>query len=205
MIEKREEKNIKKLNIVKSIILFALGALSFYWYIMYSFEKKNSYYEKISSQNINNEEKLLDTLQEWNNWFNSQKLYVDRRSYEFSSLKYSILLTFINKKYEERLIIYRNVRSKNFLMSKIDRLVTNLHTNTIFRALSFDMSKYTAIKKENVCYMYQKYVIDVAVYPDEEISEYEEYCDGLIIPKKFTEEEIQEKAKIDKGFESLRP
>ncbi len=184
-------------------MFFILGVYFFYWYIMYTFEKKNSYYEKIASQNINNEEKLLDTLQEWNYWFNSQKLYVDRELYEFSSLKYSIILTFIDKKYEERLIIYRNVRSKNFVMSKANRGALNLYVKTTFSALYLDSYKYKAIKKENVCYMYQKYVIDVAIYPNEEILKYEEYCDGLIIPKKFTEEEIKEKAKIDKEFEKM--
>jgi len=73
---------MKILRLIKYLVSLGLIISFFYWYTIYTFKKENSHYEEICSQNINNEKKLLSTLEEWNSWFNRQKLYVDRSSYK---------------------------------------------------------------------------------------------------------------------------
>jgi len=51
--------------------------------------------------------------------------------------------------------------------------------------------------------MYQKYIIDVAVYPSNKIAKYDKYCNGLIVYKKFTDEKIKEEQEIEKLFGEL--
>jgi len=194
---------MKILSLIKHLVSLGLGILFFYWYIMYTFEKENSHYEEICTQNINDEKKLLSTLEEWNRWFNRQKLYVDRSSYKFSSLRYSILLTFMNKEYEKRLLIYREIRDKNVPMNESDRMLINLNVYISFSSINLDEFKYGILKKENICYMYQKYVIDVATHPNHTLSEYDKYCDGLIVFKKITEEKNQESKELQKIWENL--
>jgi len=175
----------------------------FYWYTIYTFEKENSHYEEICSQNINDEKKLLSTLEEWNSWFNRQKLYADRSSYKFSSLKYSIILTFMNKEHEKRLSIYIEIRDKNIPMTEHVRMLLNFNVSISFSMINLDEFKDGVLKKENICYMYQKYVIDVTTYPNNTLPEYDKYCDGLIVFKKFTEEKIQESKELQKIWEKL--
>jgi len=194
---------MKILSLIKYLVSLGLGILFFYGYIMYTFEKENSHYEEICSQNINDEKKLLSTLEEWHHWFNRQKLYVDRSSYKFSSLRYSILLTFMNKEHEKRLFIYREIRDKNVPMAEDVRMLLNFNVSISFSMINLDELKDGVLKKENICYMYQKYVIDVATHPNHTLSEYDKYCDSLIVFKKFTEEKIQESKELQKIWENL--
>jgi len=194
---------MKILTLIKYLVSLGLVILFFYWYIMYTFEKENSHYEEICSQNINDEKKLLSTLEEWNHWFNRQELYVDRSSYKFFSLKYSILLTFMNKEHEKRLFIYREIRDKNVPMDEYARMLINSNVSMSFSMINLDEFKDGILKKENICYMYQKYVIDVAIYPNNTLPEYDKYCDGLIVSKKFTEEKIKESKELQTSWEKL--
>ena len=188
---------------LKYLITLFLGVLLFYGYIVYAFEKKNSHYQELCTQNLNNEKRLFFILEEWNNWFNEQKLYVDRNAYELSSLRYSIFLTFMNKEHENRLVIYRSIRDKNVIMSEVNRMVFNAEVEASFLMIELNEFPNTSLKRESVCSMYQKYILDVAVSPLGRLSKYDKYCDGLTVDKKFTNEKIKEDQEVNKLYELL--
>jgi len=109
----------------------------------------------------------------------------------------------MNKEHEKRLPIYKEIRDKNVSMEEPLQMIRNFNVSTSFSMINLDKFKDGVLKKENICYMYQKYVIDVAIYPNNTLPEYDKYCDGLIIPKKFTEEKIQEAKELQKEWEKL--
>jgi len=90
-------------------------------------------------------------------------------------------------------------------MSKIDRVTLNSLVFTSFLLIDLNSSSNRSnIEKDNVCYMYQKYVVDVAVSPlDDRLSEYDKYCEGLIVYKKLIDENIKENKELEKLFEEL--
>jgi hypothetical protein len=83
-------------------------------------------------------------------------------------------------------------RDKHYVSILTTRRLLNTQFHSSFnqafsKVMSLEESKRKIYKKENICYIYQKYIVDVATENDIFNDKVEKYCDGLVEVKRFKE------------------
>jgi len=173
---------LKKNEIKRCLLLSILLGVVFYGWILYdkgNEQRKDEQYKILCEKNIANYNALYTHVYDWN-WENEFRAKSD-------SLPYFLLLMFADKSEHEKFIpfFYFFMQDKHYVSDLETRRILNIQFHSIFneafsKVMSIEASKRKIYKRENICYVYQKYIVDVATQNDIFNTEVEKYCDGLL-------------------------
>jgi hypothetical protein len=180
---------LNKNEIKRCLFLSLLLGGFFYGWMFYDEgkeQRKDEEYKILCEENIANYDVLYTHVYNWN-WENEFRAKLE-------SLSYFLLLMFADKNEHEKFIpfFYFSMQDKHYVSDLETRRILNIQFNYAFneafsKVMSLEKSKKKIYKKENICYVYQKYIIDVATQNDMFTDEVEKYCDGLVEVKRFKE------------------
>ena len=198
---------INKNEIKRYLKLLILAGGAFYGGIIYNEGKENRINEKyqiLCDNSISDYDALNKYVHDW--------VMETKSNLMPPSLVYSLLLMFADREKHEEIIhiFYGIMQDKDTVTDRINRIELNTMFYFVFdeafsKVMKLDVEKRKIFKRENICYVYQKYIIDVTIYNNLVDNKIEKYCDGLVVPKKFTTEEIEENKRIKEELENIRP
>jgi len=174
-------------NEIKKYLLFILLSVGAYYGGEFydEIEKNwiNEKYEMLCDKNISNYDTLSVNVYDWIN---------ETQSYATAdSLSYLMLSSFITDMEHHELTM-----DFLYILMQSDKIDIYNNFNYAFNKAFFKVMKLKEVekksfKKENICHIYQKYIIDMATTKVNIHDEIEKFCDGLIVPKRFEEESLK--------------
>jgi len=174
-------------NEIKKYLLFILLSVGVYYGGEFydEIEKNwiNEKYEMLCDKNISNYDTLSVNVYDWIN--------ETQHSLTADSLSYLMLLMFTGEDMMEHQLtldfFYITMQYKENIYNNF-----NYAFNKAFsKVMKLEEVEKKSFKKENICNIYQRYIIDMATTKVKINDEIEKFCDGLIVPKRFEEESLK--------------
>jgi len=173
-------------NEIKKYLLFILLSVGAYYGGEFydEIEKNwiNEKYEMLCDENISNYDTLSVNVYDWIN--------ETQHNLTADSLSYLMLSSFItDMEYHESTMDFFYI-----LMQYEKNIYNNFNyafNKAFFKVMKLKEVEKKSFKKENICHIYQKYIINMATSKVNINEEIEKFCDGLIVPKRFEEESLK--------------